>query len=435
MNAGDVKYSWDRTVALSPLISAVLRSKTESGPIDSLSTPDNNTVVLKLAFPYGGINEAMAYWYLYITPVEAEDKFSVKQEARGSGPFLLDRLDTDVKYVFKRNPDWYVKDRPFLDGIEKIVINEYAAILAQFESKVLWTFAPKADEVLAVKRRHPEMELFQNPRTGSPDSFYWSFSQKETSPFRDVRLRRAASLLLDRELYIDTFFNGAEFRNAGLPFETVWASHLAVQCVNWIDPRDKGFGEHSKWFQHNLAEAKQLISAAGNPTVDFTWRNQPGNFTDIAAVSGNMFEEGFKMNRQGPDSTEWRRMKLSGGELYDGIFFNIAHGTNDDSWLVDKYTPFGTDTISKKPLPGITDAVMKIRGELDINKQNEQIKALQKELAGQMLDVMIDNEQRAYALKWPWFKNYGLFSAPGFSNDASTGRPYTEYWYDATLKT
>ena len=41
---------------------------------------------------------------------------------------------------------------------------------------------------------------------------------------------------------------------------------------------------------------------------------------------------------------------------------------------------------------------------------------------------------RSVTLNWPWLRNYVL-SAPGFSLNASTARPYTDYWYDKSKQT
>src|SRR5262245_9240030 len=57
MTIDDVKWSWDRSAANSPVMAEVLNSKGPAGPIESLSTPDSRTAVIKMAFPYGAITE------------------------------------------------------------------------------------------------------------------------------------------------------------------------------------------------------------------------------------------------------------------------------------------------------------------------------------------------------------------------------------------
>ena len=40
------------------------------------------------------------------------------ESAIGTGPFLLERYEPNVKTVFKRNPEYFLKDQPYVDGVE-----------------------------------------------------------------------------------------------------------------------------------------------------------------------------------------------------------------------------------------------------------------------------------------------------------------------------
>jgi peptide/nickel transport system substrate-binding protein len=405
--------------------------------IDSLTTPDPRTVVIKMAFPYGAITELLAYWYLMIMPREAEDKFDPKQQAFGSGPFSINRFETNIALEYRKNPDWYEKGRPYLDGINMIVIPEYSAALAQFESKATWTMdGIRQEDILRTKRDNPDLVLQRNAIIGAPSSQVVQFSGQPTSPLRDVRLRRALSLLIDRDLVLDTFYNLPEFRNAGLPAESPWSSNLTPQSFNWMDPRDKEFGPNAVWFQHNVEEAKKLISATGVTSLDFWWRPTAGNFQQVADLSDGMWREGLNINRRVADATStWRVYKESNGRAYDGIFSGTAFGYNDDSVLASKYTPTGRDnTLAGQAIPGITDAVIKIRNELDAKKRGEMIKQVQRDLAPLVPDIEYPTGMDPYSLRWPWIKNHGVFTASGFNLLTSSARLYTTYWYDASAK-
>ena len=72
MTIEDVKWSWDRSAASSAVMAEVLNAKGDAGPLLSLNTPDSRTAVIKLAFPYGGITELLAFWYFFIMPRENE---------------------------------------------------------------------------------------------------------------------------------------------------------------------------------------------------------------------------------------------------------------------------------------------------------------------------------------------------------------------------
>jgi ABC-type transport system substrate-binding protein len=448
MTVEDVKWSWDRSSARSAAMGEVLNAKGDAGPLLSLATPDDRTVTIKLAFPYGAITELLSFWYFFILPKEADGQFDPRQDGRGSGPFQLVKFEpsgTGIEY--RRNPDWYVKGRPLLDGFTSVSIPEYAAALAQFEAGSLWTLdstsGVKQEDVLRVKRDHPKMVLRQKATAfwSLPHQVPWVFSQREDSPFKDIRLRHAVSNLYDADAFIETFYNVRGFTAAGLPFDVVRDTHISTQAFNWIDPRDKSFGPNAKYLEYNLEEAKKLIAASGfTGTIDLNSRgNSPQpQFGPSAEVFAGMLQAGglkVAIKPQDPNTT-WRRYKEEGYEAYSGMYQNTVQAYSDDALLVSKYTPSGRNRNSSKPIPGITERVIKMQTELNLDRRNEMIKQLQKDLAQQMLDKPLDYDQKPYWLHWPWLRNYNVFTTLGFDSDQNTsGRTITEYWYDATQKT
>ena len=45
------------------------------------------------------------------------------ESAIGSGPFILERYEPNVKTVFKRNPAYFLPDLPWVDGVEWMVVD------------------------------------------------------------------------------------------------------------------------------------------------------------------------------------------------------------------------------------------------------------------------------------------------------------------------
>ena len=442
MNAQDVQFSWDRTVALSPFAGDILNSKNEAGPILSLNTVNNETVVVKLAFPYAPILEVFAYYsYLWVMPKEADGQIDLRSQTRGSGPFFLEKWEPGIGIEYRKNPDWYEKGRPFLDGIKSTILPEYASSLSQFETGNIWTFSEgnwriQPEDILPVKQRHPELVLQQEPSIGAPEAYYVMFSGKKDSPLQDVRLRRAASMLMDRDAYAETFYNLAPFRDAGIPVETVWHSHLAAQGAAWVDPKGNDLGEGAKFFQHNPEEARKLISAAGATAQTFAyWSRQ--RTPDFPTVIANMLSDGFQLDAKILDTqTEWRPfVQQSKGAKVDGFVGDaIAAGYNDESFLINKYTPSGKFSVAPDPIPGITDAIKRARQELDADKRNNMLKQVQRDLAMQMPDIPELSLGSRFALNWPWIKNFGVFTWGGIFHSSSS-RVYTEYWFDTKAKT
>jgi len=73
-------------------------------------------------------------------------------------------------------------------------------------------------------------------------------------PFNDVRVRRALSMAIDRDLLLEVCSpEGGEWPN----LITIGMGHW------WLDPRSPEMGDAGKWYQYNPDEAKRLLAAAG----------------------------------------------------------------------------------------------------------------------------------------------------------------------------
>ena len=52
----------------------------------------------------------------------------------GTGPFILERYEPNVKTVFKRNPAYFLKDQPYVDGVEWLVLDDPSTGLAMYRT-------------------------------------------------------------------------------------------------------------------------------------------------------------------------------------------------------------------------------------------------------------------------------------------------------------
>jgi peptide/nickel transport system substrate-binding protein len=441
----DIRFSMARFEAGSSFRGEVLNKIAPTGMVASMEYPDDSTVIIKLAFPYGPFPDAMAFYpYFNILPREADGGFDPRSEMRGTGPFRLKELQAGIKFVYERNPDWYETGRPFLDGFEQVIIPEYAAALAQFEAGSVWTLDPTSqniaqEDILSVKQRHPELLLHRNAAMiKAPQFQFFQFSVKPESPFADARLRRAVSMLIDRDAIIDTFYNVPQFRNAGLPIEGLWHSHDFAGQPNWIDPRNKAqdLGEGGRYFQHDVAEARKLVSAAGKEGFTFPFEYQTGAAADQYETIAGMIGGGGFLNPQIKviDANTHRSYQQSAGTGFDGMWPQTNGGHNEEAWFLNMYNPAGKFTISKEPIPEISDLTLAIRREIDKNKSDQMIEDLQRKLAVQMPNFLLPGYAVGFTLSQPWLKNFGVFVSGDLNPSWSSARIYTEYWYDESAQ-
>ena len=60
-------------------------------------------------------------WIVAPEVVQQYGDLKQPETAIGTGPFILERYEPNVKTVFKRNPDYYREGQPYVDGVEWLV--------------------------------------------------------------------------------------------------------------------------------------------------------------------------------------------------------------------------------------------------------------------------------------------------------------------------
>jgi peptide/nickel transport system substrate-binding protein len=160
----------------------------------------------------------------------------------GTGPFKGVRLVPRERFEMVKNPDyWNERRRPKIDRVVLVPMPEAnARTAALLGGQVDWIEAPAPDAIPAMKARG--FVLYQNAQ---PHVWPWQFSFLEGSPWRDIRVRHAANLCIDRE-ELKQLLGGL----MGVPKGTVPPGHP------W-------WGNPSFDIRFDLAEARRLMKEAG----------------------------------------------------------------------------------------------------------------------------------------------------------------------------
>ncbi len=444
MTVGDVKWSWDRLAALHVARSSFVNSINSSAPIVSLQTPDAKTVVFKLAFPYVPILSLFAVSRgLVIEPIEAESKFDPRKEMHGSGPWMLTNYTPSVTLDYKRNPNFYMPNRPFIENISRPLIREYAAMLSQFEAGTIWQMNVNSADILPVKKRHPAMNLLS---TGWDPTYSYAMSMdwKPNSPFRDARVRQALSMMIDRDAWIETFENVSAYRAEGVDVPTRWHTHIGGGDERyWLDPQGTKLGDGAQYFKLNPGEVKKLLQAAGKEGLAFPIGFQSGIEDKNAQILSAMLQQngGLKPTLNPLDSATWTPNYHAGGGKWDGVtLLHPGNGADIDVWLDTRVRYNATQYVPyTEPLPIIDDLCKAQKQEFDEKKRASIIIDIEKEMAKQMYSVPTGGGPLAspglaerHQLSWPWLSGFGyLQSFGGFT----ATEVYVHYWYDESKKT
>ncbi len=280
VTAEDAKYSIERFMAKSAF-------RARFDVVQSLEVVDRHTLRVTLKEPFAPfLNHLAASTYVAILPREVEEKlkdFNRPEAMIGTGPFIVKSYQKGVQIAFERNPDYYVKGLPYLDGVVIEITPDSTARLSMLRAgKVdlghMWGFMVP-EEAKSLKQTNPEMVMTPTMVLGSGILYF----RTDQPPFNDVRVRRAISLAIDRKSWNDSLLYGEGCIDAG-----------PVPCAltEWKLPAAKMDPAKAKYLVgYDPQEAKRLLAEAGYPkgftTSMFHW---PGyappwrTYYDLAAA-------------------------------------------------------------------------------------------------------------------------------------------------------
>ena len=270
VDAQDVVFSWQRFATDGRGKLELSNAADPNAPVVSVTASDAKTVVFKLKEPNSvllsllGLNIAGSY---FIMPRESQGGFDIRRQMIGSGPFYLKRYEPSVAYEFARNPGFKQDSRnlPYLDEVSMPIVLETATAMSQFRAGQIWTTVVPSTEILAVKGALSQLDLYNTGLTHAGMRVF--FGHQPASPFKDERLRQAWMLSQDRDLFLDASYDLESYRKQGIPISTTRDQALWGDAWSgwYLDPKSKDFGANSKYLNHDIAEAKKLVAAAGSP--------------------------------------------------------------------------------------------------------------------------------------------------------------------------
>lgn len=426
----DVLFTFERVEADSGRRADLFQNANADAPIISFSATDDRTFVLDLAYPDFGLLANLGTqnsgFPADILPREGEtDAVNLRAEPRGSGPYFISRHDPSARIEFERNPGYYDDKQPYIDRIELPIITEYAARLAQFKAGNLLTMPVNAIDILPTKRALPELNLYEAEVVSANNNrFLWGW--QEGSPFLDERVRQAFAYAIDRSLFIDALYNVGEFEKEGLAAETRYNSSSILASFDgfWLDPQSSEFGPNGKFFQHNLEEARALLSAAGYAdgiTADGV--HEGGGRVDarpIEAIIGMVRDVGINLTLKPIESRSefFSQYLFEGRGRFDGVAFGAGtSGADPGNQLYAIYHTRGSmfsgfDEAGTSAAGGdarVSDLVTKIRQEYDLETRWVLAHELQQYEAEKQYNPLFPGGARGFALAWPALANYGTW--------------------------
>jgi peptide/nickel transport system substrate-binding protein len=251
--AEDIKFTYDRFLTDSGNANRYMLDR-----VERVEVVDRYTVKFVLKEPFVWLVNALAYpWSMWIIAPEVVQQFGdlkKPETAIGTGPFLLEHYEPNVKTVFKRNPEYFRRDQPYIDGVEWLVLEDESTGLAMYRTGQIdcgpWHWwSVRQQDLETLKKSHPNL-TYQDFLSNVTSAI---FMRTDMPPFNDVRVRRAISHAIDRQGLIDAVW----VRGAPTPA-------VARGLVEWSLPIDQ-LGVGAKYYQYDPREARRLLAEAGYP--------------------------------------------------------------------------------------------------------------------------------------------------------------------------
>ena len=401
LTADDVKYTYERFLTIKgngnrPVLEYV----------DRIDVLDKYTVKFTLKEPNAWFLDLLASTSTWIVAKECVEKFGDLKKAEsvvGTGPWMLERWEPNVKLVYVRNPHYFVPGLPYADGVEASIDPDPSSRLAAWLAGKV-DFGPEYQQVV----RRLDLGMARQRKPGLQTAEYAWFTSGligfkiDKPPFNDVRVRRA----LSRATNLTEIFESNAFSQGH------WVPNPAVPAAaaEWSIPIDQLGPEGRKLYEPSTADAKRLLAEAGYPNGFKAQVESPGtaygpDFLDAAQILVKNWKAA------GIDA----ELKL---KEYGAFISTAIYGKFDDmmyglrgAW-VDPEAYFYRPFMPGQPLnilnvndPKLTDMINLQRRTFDVPKRKQIVYDIQRYLAEQGY-FGADGSVKVVSAWEPYIKNY-----------------------------
>lgn len=338
LTANDVKFSMERVlkhpksrnqdVAMGILGASALRAKNAES-LEGFRIVDNLTFEIELEYPYGPFLACLSTPGASIldeeTVTAAGDKFGTDiTQTVGTGPFVLADWKKGAEIIMVRNDDFWGEPAK-ADGLRMVFLTGKVSPLNLFQEGVL--------DILDLELVGSEAEylihgdIYQKMLVSGPRVGITYIALNETAvQLRDVRVRKALQLALDRNAIMNAVVNGQGYVENGI------FPHGLI-----------GYNPNLAEIPYDLDEAKRLMEEAGFPDgfelEIYYQQNSAKNYKNLLQIISSMWEKiGVKTVVMEVEDSYFMNMRQR-GKLPSYVSTWSADFDDPDNFI---YTFFGT---------------------------------------------------------------------------------------------
>jgi len=256
LTSADVKATFDRIVK-PPQGVSIPRSVLFKA-VEEISAPDDYTVTFKLSAPRP-VNFIMSSiasgWNVIVRKKTLEENgYNLRRVVvyPGTGPFIHKRRVENEVWVVERNPNYWNKSLPYLDGIEFYHALPFSPEMGSAILSNRVDYVRATDPITMAKAK-------ATPGMQGADYYqsviYGTYTNINKKPLDDPRVRRAMHLVIDKPVLVDVIKDVAPHMTGGFlyPFsEFATPKDQLVKRLGYQQDQTAA-----------IKEAKSLMAAAG----------------------------------------------------------------------------------------------------------------------------------------------------------------------------
>jgi len=301
----DVKFTFDM-VREAPEAAAKLRINPRKDwytNVEKIEAPDPYTVVFRLKRPQPSLVAMLASGYSPVLPAHVP-LAEHRSRCIGTGPFKFKEWKRGQSVELVRNPDYFVKGRPYLDGVRYTVIVERGTRVAALQAGQIDVAYP-GETTLSIaeqlKKAVPGMVFTETASNVSENLLL----NTRKPPFDNLKVRRALSFAIDRRTYTQTVHRGAAVIGASLAPKPWGVWGLLDRDLSQLP----GYGGAAA----GRAQAKALLAEAGfgpsNPLKVELVTRAIAIYLDFAGfVVSDLKQVGVEATLKQIDTAQWHPM-------------------------------------------------------------------------------------------------------------------------------
>jgi peptide/nickel transport system substrate-binding protein len=204
--AADVRCTWDLLTGQAEQKLRINPRKSWYRNLDAVTTDGDYKVTFHLKRPQPSLLALLASGASPVYPCHVPPA-QMRTHPIGTGPFKFVAFKPNESIKLVRNPDYWKKDRPYLDGIEYAIVPSPATQVLAFAAGTFDMSFPYAVSVPLMndlRRQAPDARCELTLDNGSRTMIV----NRVKPPFDNPDLRRALALALDRRAFIDILTEG-----------------------------------------------------------------------------------------------------------------------------------------------------------------------------------------------------------------------------------